>query len=93
MISRPNKRIKSTQRDIITFGAAATTATSTLSPAVVVAKTRLRLLGVTTPDGTDFSTDDMPYIELTNTTTITATRGATADGGGVIVSWEITEYY
>ncbi len=79
--------IKSIQRDTITVAAASGSNTATLSPAVVVANTEVRYLGTDVADGSD-----PPYIELTNTTTITATR-AQGTAGNVTVSFEITEYY
>ena len=81
--------IKSTQRGVILLSGVLTN-TATLSPAVDTSKTQLRMLGwsVTgaTLDATMFT-----HVTLTNSTTVTATRGGS--GGNVSVSWEITEYY
>lgn len=86
-------QVKSIQRGVIELGASATTATATLSPAVDPSKTELRFLGHTTgSSSTGFA--ELPFIALTNGTTVTATRAGT--GGGTVTawaSWEITERY
>ena len=86
-------QIKSIQRGVIDIAGAATSATATLSPAVVVAKTELRMLGqIIQSPGT--SLGQIAYLVLTNTTTVTATRTDTASGASSTqVSWEITELY
>ena len=81
--------VKQIQRGVITIPSASTSATATLSPAVVVTKTELRHLGQSTA-GVEF--DKSSRIVLTNTTTVTATKGVSS-GGDVLVSWEIIEHY
>ncbi len=81
-------RIKLIQRGTIALSNGGfTTGTSTIT-AVVTAKTELRCLGFSATSGDITS---YPRLELTNTTTVTATRGGTS--GAVTVSWEVTEYY
>lgn len=69
----------------------ATSATATLTPAVVPENCRLRFLGV----DNNWTSVELQYeqvrLALTNSTTITATRFAV---GGLVarVSWELTEY-
>lgn len=85
-------RIKSIQRGTITIfngGAGTATGTATIT-AVVMAKTELRLLGWTC---NSVSGQDSPRIELTSTTTITATRTTNNNTMVNVVSWELTEYY
>lgn len=79
--------IKSTQRGEISISAGAPMQTATIS-AVTLAKSELRLLGSTNSAG---EAGSFARIQLTNTTTITATRGNT--GGETIASWELTERY
>lgn len=80
--------IKSIQRGTISLAnTTGTSGTSTLSPAVVTAKSELRLVGI----GSDTASYTPAYIVLTNTTTVTATRAAA--GGAIVVSWELTEFY
>ena len=82
--------IKGVRRGVISTSGSAVTATATLSPAVTdIAKCELRLLGIT-------STANTPSyfawrIELTNTTTITATRMISSSAVSEI-AWELTEY-
>lgn len=83
------RAIKSIQRGTITITNGTSTATATIT-SVDTAKTELRLLGSSTP-GTGTSDNVLVRITLTNATTITATRGATAND--VTVSWELTERY
>ena len=80
--------IKSIQRGVIAFAAGDTSKTATVS-AVNVAKSELRFLG--TMPASDFPTI-MGGIQLTNSTTITATRkyGPTYLSD---VAWELTEWY
>ena len=77
--------IKSVQRGKSTLSTDANSWTVTIS-AVNPAKTELRLLG--------YSTDPAvwpPHIELTNATTITATRFVSS-ATHTTVSWELTEH-
>lgn len=79
--------IKSIQRGTIALGAAAQTATATIT-AVVTANTELRFLGFSS------SGTDVTYaigILLLNTTTIQAYKTGVAGAG--TVGWELTERY
>lgn len=83
-----DRAVKSIQRGEITLAfAAGGTGTATIS-AVVPAKSELRFLG--SSPGT---TMEAARIVLTNSTTITATRGTIASSSTVIASWELTERY
>jgi hypothetical protein len=75
--------IKSIQRGVIS-GSSNSTFTATIS-SVNTSKTELRFLGVTSNMSGAYA-----RIELTNSTTITATifTGSTA-----VVNWELTEFY
>lgn len=81
--------IKLIQRGTITLNAV-TTNTATIT-AVVLANTRLKYLGHSTNDGGSTHPVASVYVELTNTTTITATDGLAS--GIQIVSFEVIEYY
>lgn len=81
--------IKQIQRGVLNVSGSAPTGTATLSPAVVVANTELRMLGSSI--GATASNEDIPVrITLTDTTTITATKVSAL---AAVVSWEITEYW
>ena len=82
------RAIKSIQRGVIALSGSFATATATIT-AVVTAKTELRLLGYSAPGGDNVQA---PRIVLTNTTTITATKGSSS-GSADDVSWELTERY
>lgn len=79
--------INSIQRGTITISGATATATATIT-AVDVDKTELRILGQYHNQSTEAF---KAYLTLTNSTTITATRG-TASSGTTVISWELTEY-
>jgi hypothetical protein len=78
--------IKNIQRGTITIANGVSTATATIT-AVVTAKTELRHLGVYTSG----AGDAFAHLNLTNTTTITATRKNAVDDTNV--GWEVTERY
>lgn len=80
-----DRAIKSIQRGTLSISSNTTTVTIS---SVVVAKTELRFLGFTT-SGTD-NTHSV-RIDLTNSTTITATQSAGGVSGAV--SWELTERF
>lgn len=82
------RAIKSIQRGVIALSGSFATSTATIT-AVVTAKTELRLLGYSAPGGDNVQA---PRIVLTNTTTITATKGSSS-GSADDVSWELTERY
>lgn len=81
------RAIKSTQRGAIFLSGVQSSNTATIT-SVNTAKTQLRFLGInttaTTNDGGSCNVD------LTNATTITATRSVAA--GVCSVGWELTEY-
>ena len=81
--------IKSIQRGVIALSAGTLTNTATLSPSVDTTKCELRCLGYTL-NANDASM--VPYVTLTNSTTVTATRQASA-ATIANISWEITERY
>ena len=74
-------------RGTITLGISTASATYTVSPAISsLQKVELRFLGVDAGG----NSGNIPYIEVTNTTTITAIRSSI--GTGAVVSFEFTEY-
>lgn len=81
--------IKGIQRGTIAIGGSATSGTATIT-AVDTTKTEIRFLG-----GNGFDSGSslrIPRLSLTNSTTITATMGATNGPGATTVAWELTEY-
>lgn len=80
--------IKSLQRGTISLGAAAASATATVTT-VDTTKSLLTMLGVNTIC-TDVASG-VAEITLTNATTITANRGATTNL--TTVRWQLVEYY
>lgn len=83
--------VKSIQRGTITISTTTNTATVT---AVVVANCDLRYLGSTYSQGSTITERSMmAYVSLTNTTTVTAIRQSSADGGSVVAGYELLEYY
>lgn len=87
-------RIKSIQRGSISISGVATSVTATIG-AVVTAKTELRFLGATSKTGGGSVEAVDMRIELTNSTTITATRQLPSGGSGyaMVGGWELTEFY
>lgn len=82
--------LKSVQRGTISISGAAS-ATATVA-AVDTSKSELRHLGSRVGSVSGCERD---YIEivLTNSTTITATRGNSVSGTPGVVSWELLEYH
>ncbi len=80
--------IKSIQRGTTAITASNLTGTSTIT-AVDMAKSELRVLGWSA-DSDDVRVS--PRLSLTNTTTLTATRGGHGQGSTTTVSWELTEW-
>lgn len=85
--------VKSIQRGLLTIGGTANTGTATIS-SVAMARTELRLLGMSSnsrsfPGGVS---DTLIQLVLTNATTITAQAGSSGTGL-LYVSWELTEFY
>ena len=84
--------IKSIQRGTITISGSSATGTATIT-AVDTSKTELRYLGHSDTSSTAPAGRDVwCRIDLTNTTTVTATRANTG-ASQIIVSFEVTEYY
>lgn len=84
--------IKSIQRGVINIPTSTASATATIS-SVTTSKSELRFLGqrIDTAASVAALAQSFPIIELTNSTTITATRGA-APIPVTNVSWELTEW-
>lgn len=80
---------KSIQRGVISLATTAS-GTATLSPSVDTSKTRLRFNGWSVT-GAALDANMFPTVVLTNSTTVTATRGGSS--GTVLVSWEVEESY
>lgn len=80
--------IKSIQRGTITIANTFGTNTSTVT-SVDTAKSELRFLGQTTNAGTD-PANQIARLELTNSTTVTATRAG--GNNDTVVSWELIEH-
>lgn len=84
--------IRAIQRRTMTIADTATTGTSTLSPTLTATgKSELRLLGWTQQDNTD-AKKHFVMLELTNTTTVTASVAGAANGA-ITISYEVTELY
>lgn len=81
--------IKRIQRGTVTVNAASATGTATIT-AVNTAKAELSYLGLESADSTP--QEGQAYIDLTNTTTITATRN-TAGAGALTVGYEVVEWF
>jgi len=92
LISSRMASIKSIRRGTITINSGNSSGTATLSPAVDLAKTLLIPLGSATPgSATIYLTEDSAFrVELTNTTTVTATRGGTTNS--MYVGYQIIEF-
>ena len=82
--------IKSTQRGAITIVSGNYTATATIS-SVNTGKTELRYLGNAAINTSNIS-ETLARIDLTNSTTITATRYQYGASNNTVVSWELTEW-
>lgn len=80
------KGIKSIQRGVIAMGGALTTTATATITAVDMSKTELRVTGFRL--GT---IDAFPTVMLTNSNTITATRGNNTSAASY-VAWELTEW-
>lgn len=79
--------VKIVYRGAITMTVGNLTGTATIT-AVVMDKSECRHLGQRSVETT---INALCTVELTNTTTVTATRASST--GTVIVGWEVTEYY
>lgn len=85
---RPRKPV---QRGFISLGVGVSSNTATIS-AVNTAKTELRNTGWSSGAAASIS-DGMAGVTLTNSTTITATRGGVSGSSSINVYWELTEFY
>jgi len=89
--------IKSIQRGTMALASTSTDTTvdATLSPAVVMANTEVRWLGVTEGvSAAGWHTGAQYRLSLESTTVVRATRGTGTNIGTVVTnSWEITEWY
>lgn len=85
--------IKSIQRGVINIPTTTGSATATIS-SVTTSKSELRFLGqrMDTAATIQALAQSFPTIELTNATTITATRGNASAAPVVNVAWELTEW-
>lgn len=84
--------INATGRGTISISDAATTGTATIT-AVNVARTMLRHMGATMNNDTNFIYAAMTRVDLTNTTTITASVGSGGGGSRTLtVGYEYTEF-
>lgn len=86
-INPPPGSIKLIQRGVLSISGGSTTGTATVT-AVDTGKAILSLLGA------ENSTNDVqqrPFLVLTNSTTITATRSITT--GNQQVAWQLVEYH
>lgn len=79
--------IKKIQRGTITLNAAVTVNTAVLGTAAPLASSRLRYLGMRGGN----ASGDSAYLELTNPTTVTATR--IWSNSAIIIGYEVTTYY
>lgn len=83
--------IKSVQRGVIAIGAGGTTGTATINT-VNPSHTLIYALSAGRTTGNDSPDHAHSHIALTNTTTITATRGASG-GNSAETSWEAVEFH
>lgn len=84
--------IKSIQRGVINIPISTGSATATIT-SVTTSKSELRFLGqrIDTAASVSVLAQALPTLELTNSTTITATRGA-VPSAVTNVAWELTEW-
>lgn len=85
--------IKSIQRGTVAISGAVASGTATIT-SVDVARAELRDLGYSNPSvgGTFYAGYILSRLALTNSTTVTATRGAATTGFDVTHSFEVTEW-
>ena len=89
--SVPGGGIKSIQRGTVVIGVSSTTGTATVT-AVVVAKSFLSYLGFQIPTAGLGDNKTFARIDLTNTTTVTATRDV-ADADRPTVGFVLVEFF
>jgi hypothetical protein len=91
LASRTASVIKSIQSGTIALPNGNTTGTATIS-AVTTAKSMITLNGLSSTSGNaTYPHTRMGYIALTNTTTVTATRGVGVDD--LTVAYQVVEHY
>ena len=83
--------INSIQRGTISIATGTTVATTTVT-GVDVTKAKLSLTGGSRQAASNSAITVYPRINLTNSTTITATASEAPALGALIVSWELMEY-
>lgn len=86
--------VKTIQRGTITMTTTTTSSTGSIS-AVDESKSVVELLGFSSSSSSDSDvTDLLPRLDLTNSTTVTATRGHnTSLNGTLSINFQVTEYY
>ncbi len=85
---------KSIQRGTITLGDNILSNTATLSTSVTTTNAAVRLIGITTVNGTVEADSCTAFVALTNATTVTASRGANhSDAVILIVYFEVVERF
>lgn len=84
-------RVKNIQRGTVAITSGNTSGTATIT-AVVAANTRLKNLG-SNDAAADSITSQTCYVQLTNTTTVTATVLGAPTGAGITLKFEVVEYY
>ena len=82
--------VKSVQRGTITISSG-TSATATLAKAVNMSKASVSYGGAYNDLSSYSSNNAMPTVQLTNSTTVTATKGTSS--GKTTVTYEVVEYY
>lgn len=83
--------IKSIQRGVVAIGSGAAVGTATVT-AVDTSKAVLNMLGSSIFIGSTDAADSDGRIVLTNSTTITATRGSNGSSNALNISYELVEY-
>lgn len=95
-MSYATSTIKSIQSGTIAFGSSGSDAPTATITSIDTSKTSIYLLGVTAGTLSVGSTQVAPSycrLELTNATTITATRAAGLNGLAGTLSYRVVEYY
>ena len=83
--------VRNIQRGTIAVAGASSTGTATIT-AVDTLHSRLRVLGITSNTNNSPASTGNAYVQVTNSTTLTATRNAN-DASVLTVSWEVVEYF
>jgi len=88
----PAGKIKNIQRGKIVIALNQTTNTDTIN-ASVLAKSVVNIVGFTTSQTNEDYAGTHPYLELTDTTTVTVTRGVADAAITTTASYEVIEVY